>query len=183
VLLGLSIFASAWSKGISSGLIHTQGKSCAVIQLEPPKNVPTLQTFLGMMTYFASYIPFYTWIVHLLFALLKKDKAWKWTYLEQEAFKLTKQALVSSPVMTYPVFGKPYRLYTDACDYGISTVLQQVQGIQVADLKDTKNYDILKKVWENKQAVPKLVASLVKDRDDVIGGETWDWENTTVQVE
>jgi hypothetical protein len=35
----------------------------AILQLAPPKNVPTLQTSLGMMIYFSSYIPFYAWMV------------------------------------------------------------------------------------------------------------------------
>src|ERR1700732_5229513 len=52
------------------GLFPHKEKVDTILQLEPPKNVPTLQTFLGMMTYFSSYIPFYTWIVALLFCLL-----------------------------------------------------------------------------------------------------------------
>ena len=65
------------------GLSTHKEKVDAILQLEPPKNVSTLQTFLGMMTYFSSYIPFYAWIVAPLFSLLKKSITWKSTHLEQ----------------------------------------------------------------------------------------------------
>ena len=106
------------------GMSTHKQKVDAVVQLEPPKNIPTLQTFLGMMTYFSIYIPFYAWIAAPLFKLLKKDKPWEWTQLEQEAFDVCKQALVSAPVMAYPIHGKPYHIYSDACDYGVAAILQ-----------------------------------------------------------
>src|SRR5436190_23626468 len=102
---------------------HRQ-KVDASVQLEPPKNIPTLQTFLGMMTYFSNYISFYTWIATPLFKLFKKDKPWEWTQLEQEAFDVCKQVLVSAPVMAHPNHRKPYHIYSDACDYGVTAILQ-----------------------------------------------------------
>ena len=39
------------------GLSTHKEKVDAILKLEEPKNMPTLQTFLGMMTYFSSYIP------------------------------------------------------------------------------------------------------------------------------
>src|ERR1043165_4372906 len=101
--------------GIST---HKQ-KVDAIVQLEPPKNIPTLQTFLGMMNYFSNYIPFYAWIAALLFKLLKKDKPWEWTQLEQEAFEVCKQVLTSAPV-AYPIPGKPYCISSDTSNYGIA---------------------------------------------------------------
>ena len=67
-----------------------------------------------MMVYFSAYIPFYAWIVAPLFALLKKETAWKWSETEQEAFDLAKEALVNSPVRAYAIPGHGYRLYSDA---------------------------------------------------------------------
>ena len=62
-----------------------------------PKYVHDLQTFLGMMVYFSSYIPFYAWIVAPLFELLKKGSTWHWGSSQQEAFQLAKTALISTP--------------------------------------------------------------------------------------
>ncbi|KAB5587674.1 Retrovirus-related Pol polyprotein [Ceratobasidium theobromae] len=139
-----------------------------------------------MMTYFASYIPFYAWIVAPLFSLLRKNKEWSWTETEQNAFELAKEALTSAPVMAYPIVGKPYRLYTDACDYGLGAVLQQVQPIKIKDLKGTKVHNLLKKAYEEGKPVPRLAIPASKQRDDVIGGDIWhkdNWEETSVQIE
>src|SRR3954464_9167652 len=138
---------------------HEQ-KVNTIVQLEPPKNIPTLQTFLGMMTYFSNYIPFYAWIAALLFKLLKKDKPWEWTQLEQEAFDVCKQALVSAPVMAYPIHGKLYRIYSDACDYGVAVSPQVVQPIKIADLKETKLYEKLQRAYDVKEPVPNLVTPI-----------------------
>ncbi|KZT20047.1 hypothetical protein NEOLEDRAFT_1033860, partial [Neolentinus lepideus HHB14362 ss-1] len=34
----------------------------AIVNLDAPRNVKELQTFLGMMVYFSSYILFYAWL-------------------------------------------------------------------------------------------------------------------------
>ena len=156
------------------GLSTHKEKVDAILQLEPPKSVPTLQTFLGMMTYFSSYIPYYAWIVAPLFSLLKKGSSWKWSELEQHAFELAKTALSSAPVMAYPMTDMPYRLYSDACDYGIAAILQQVQPIQVKDLEGTKLYERLSKAFQSKSPVPQLVTSGTKRKDNMTGGDIED---------
>jgi hypothetical protein len=167
------------------GLSTHKEKVDTILKLEAPKNTPTLQTFLGMMTYFASYIPYYNWIVAPLYKLLRKDTPLNWTKLEQEAFELLKQALSYAPVMAYPIIGKPYRLHTDACDYGISAILQQVQPIQINDLRGTRVYKTLEKAYKEGKPVPKLITTAYKQRDDMPGGDTWDknFEKTTVHIE
>jgi hypothetical protein len=78
------------------GISTHQEKVDAIVALKEPKNTNELHTFLGMMVYFSSYIPFYAWIVDPLFALLRKKAKWEWTELQQEAFELSKGLLQSS---------------------------------------------------------------------------------------
>ena len=61
----------------------------------------------------------------------------------------------------------PYRVYTDACDYGLEGILQQVQLIAIRDLRGTKVFDWLKKAFDKKEPIPQLVTALSKDKDDV----------------
>ncbi|QRW06065.1 Retrovirus-related Pol polyprotein from transposon [Ceratobasidium sp. AG-Ba] len=170
------------------GLSTHMEKVVAILQLEPPKNVPTLRTFLGMMTYFSSYIPFYAWIVAVLFALLKKDATWKWTDTEQRAFELAKKALSSAPVMAYPIYGKPYRLYTDACDFGLAAILQQVQPVKLRDMKGTKVYKKCMEAYKAGKPVPELITPIPKFKDSMSGGayvDSWAeiFDDTVVHVE
>ena len=139
------------------GMSTDKEKVKAIIDLDEPRNVHELHTFLGMMVYFSAYIPFYAWIVNPLFKLLKKETTWNWTDLEQEAFELSKLALTQAPVRAYAIPGLGYRLYTDACDSSLAAILQQIQPIRVRDLKGTKSYDKLRKAFDNGERVPKLV--------------------------
>ncbi|CEL57226.1 Transposon Ty3-I Gag-Pol polyprotein OS=Saccharomyces cerevisiae (strain ATCC 204508 / S288c) GN=TY3B-I PE=3 SV=2 [Rhizoctonia solani AG-1 IB] len=174
------------------GMSTHKEKVEAIQDLDPPKNTKGLQTFLGMMTYFSSYIPFYAWITAPLFKLLRKDTTWNWTELEQKAFELAKEALASAPVLAFPITDKPFRLYTDACDFGLAAILQQVQQIKVKDLKGTRLYAQLETAHTQGNPVPSLVKLVSKEEVEMTGGnngvkvQDWDqdnWENTLVYVE
>ncbi len=167
------------------GLSTHKDKVDAIIQLAPPKNVSELYTFLGMMVYFSAYIPFYAWIAAPLFALLKKGREWEWGDMQQEAFELCKQVLVQAPVRAHAMPDRPYRVYSDACDYGLAAILQQVQPIQIRDLRGTRLYERLQKAWRNGEPVPRLVSQAAKDFDDVPNTGTWaeSFEDTEVFIE
>jgi hypothetical protein len=167
------------------GISTHKEKVDAIVTLKPPKTVPELQTFLGMMNYFSAYIPFYAWIVSPLFKLLKKGVKWDWTESHQEAFELSKQVLQSSPVLAYAQTGKGYRLYTDACDYGIAAVLQQVQAIKIGDLRGTKAYERLRRAYDNKAPVPTLVTAINSKCETPLPKCEWadSFENTVVFIE
>ena len=115
----------------------------AILQLDNPRSIHDLQVFLGMMVYFSSYIPFYAWIAHPLFQLLKRENKWIWGKEEQTAYDLCKQVLTEAPVRAHAIPGLPYRIYLDACDFAVAAILQQVQPIKVGDLKGTKVYERL----------------------------------------
>ena len=59
--------------------------------------------------------------------LTKTDKPFKWTDWQDKAFADLKQLLCSPPILAYPRLEEAYILDTHASDYGIGTVLSQVQ--------------------------------------------------------
>lgn len=144
-----------------------------------------LQVFLGMMVYFSSYIPFYAWIVHPLFQLLKQGNKWKWGEEEQNAYDLCKQVLTQAPVQVHAIPGLPYRIYSDACDFALAAILQQIQPIKIKDLQGTKTHELLERAFKAKEPILDLAIHLVKEGSDVpIAGE-WDedFESTTIYIE
>jgi hypothetical protein len=168
------------------GLATHQEKIKAISQLAEPRNVHELLTFLGMMTYFSAYIPFYAWIVAPLFKLLRKNTPWSWGNIEREAFELSKEVLISAPIRAYAIPGRGYRLYSDACDYGLAAILQQVQPITIKDLKGTRAYERLRKAYDNGDPIPNLVIEIAKDGTDLQGQDKeWaeNFEDTTVCIE
>ena len=110
-----------------------------ILLLDEPKDHHDFQVFLGMMVYFSAYIPFYAWIGGLLFNIFKGSMKLEWTKVHSKVFELCKQVLVNAPVHGYAKPGSPSRLYSDACDFALATILKQVQRIQLKDLKGTKD--------------------------------------------
>lgn len=166
------------------GMSTHKSKIDAILELQEPRNIKELRTFLGMMVYFSAYIPYYAWIVAPLFKLLRKGSIWKWESLEQESFDLSKKVLTNAPVRAYAMPGRGYRLYSDACDYGLGAILQQVQPTIIRDLRGTKLYEKLKEAHLAKKPIPNLVVSIGKDEKEKT---PCDWaenfEDTMVEVE
>ncbi|TFY52449.1 hypothetical protein EVJ58_g10011 [Rhodofomes roseus] len=167
------------------GFSTHQEKVRAVTELARPQRVSDLQTFLGMTVYFSSYIPYYSFIASPLFELLRKDKKWEWSADCENAWQRAKESLQSAPVLAHASPGQPYRLYTDASDIALGACLQQVQPIQVRDLRGTRAYDRLAKAHRDGVSPPSLVTKLSKKIDDTPEPEPWSstLDDTTVYVE
>lgn len=75
------------------GLSTHEEKVKAILELERPRKLSQLQTFLGMVVYFSAFIPYYASICTPLFSLLKKGTPWTWGAEEEHTFKSAKEAL------------------------------------------------------------------------------------------
>ena len=81
------------------GLSTHEEKVRAITELDRPRKLSQLQTFLGMVVYFSAFIPFYASICTPLFQLLRKGCRWRWGAEEEYAFFAAKEALRTSPVL------------------------------------------------------------------------------------
>jgi hypothetical protein len=167
--------------GLSTHLEKVQ----AIIDLERPRKVSQLQTFLGMAVYFSSFIPYYASICAPLFRLLRKGTKWTWGPDEEFAFQSIKKSLQQAPVLGHPIQGAPYRLYTDASDEALGCALQQIQPILIKDLHNTKVYDRLRKAYDAGLPPPKLTTSLSSKTPDDKMDTSWgaSLDETTTYVE
>ena len=80
---------------------------------------------------------------------------------------------------------RPYRIYSDACDYGLAAILQQVQPIQIKDLRGTKAYERLRKAYDKKEPVPSLVTAIPGENAELPKEVHWakNFEDTMVYIE
>ncbi|UYV83047.1 hypothetical protein LAZ67_22001955 [Cordylochernes scorpioides] len=103
----------------------------AIMKLNRPYNIKSLQRFLGTINIYNKFIPHYAQIRAPLNDLLIKNAHWLWSDKQEKAFQTLKNALVSQPVLHIYDPSKPYHLFTDASNLGISGVLKQPdeQGI------------------------------------------------------
>ena len=106
--------------------IKPQVKKVEVIKnMLPPTTVKQVRSFLGMTGFYRRCIPNFAETSEPLVDLARKNTRFKWGQDHQIAFEKLKQALITYPILAYPNTRKPYKLYTDACDYPVGEILVQ----------------------------------------------------------
>jgi hypothetical protein len=61
----------------------------------------------------------------LLTNLLKKERSFEWKVEQQKAFDLLKGKLLSTLVLPFLDFSKPFKMHTNACKFAIGVILMQ----------------------------------------------------------
>jgi len=90
-----------------------------------PKNLRSLRRFIGMVGFYAKFIPEFSKKAAPLHKLKGKGVQFKWEEEHQVAFDVLKKALCEAPVLQVPDFEKEFVLVTDASDIAVSAVLNQ----------------------------------------------------------
>ena len=107
------------------GIRSDPEKVSAIQDMAPPEDARAVRAFLGVTGYYRQCIPDYARIAHPLVKLTKKYAPFRWGDAEHQAWERLRDVLVSDNVMAYPQLDKPYKLYTDACDYAVGAILCQ----------------------------------------------------------
>ena len=107
----------------SLGLQPTDGKIAALKDAPIPRNVSQLRSFLGILNYYAKFLPNLSTLHAPLHRLLRKQSAWTWGPEQQAAFDHIKGLLTSDSVLAHYDPAKPLILACDASPYGVGAVL------------------------------------------------------------
>jgi len=107
-------------------------KVVAISKYPAPHNPKAILRFLGMVGFFREYIPEFGKTARPLYNLTRKNIKWKWTEIEQGAFEILRDALISNEVLALPVWDKPFHIQCDASYDGIGACLMQegVKGLR-----------------------------------------------------
>ena len=92
----------------------------------PHKGIKSIQSFLGLINYYACFIPNLATLAFPLRRLTREGTPWEWGATEQQAFEALKTTITSSPVLRLPTPQKDFILYTDASNYGLGAALHQL---------------------------------------------------------
>ena len=109
------------------GIAVDPTKMSQVEKWPEPKCAWEVQQFLGLASYYRRFIKDFAKIAKPLHRLTEKVSTFDWTKECADAFVGLRQRLVSSPVLVFPDYRKPFILDTDASDVGIGAVLSQIQ--------------------------------------------------------
>jgi transposase InsO family protein len=122
------------------GITTSRTKVEKIKQWPVPKNADEVRSFLGLCAYYRRHINGYAGIVAPLETLCQetwtkrhnvaKKKTFVWDSQHKEAFDKLKQALMSAPILAFPINNGEYILDTDASHDTIGAVLSQRQDGQ-----------------------------------------------------
>lgn len=96
-----------------------------ILEFPTPKNAKQVSRLVGMMAYYARFIPHFSQLSAPLNYLKRKNVKFKWGPEEEAAFQKLKTALTSYPVLRLPDFSKKFVLQTDGCGSGLGAQLVQ----------------------------------------------------------
>ena len=91
-----------------------------------PANVTQLKAFLGLVSYYAKFLPDLSTKLAPLYKLLRQDKQWEWSYQQEQSFQEVKQLLSSPNVLVHFDDQKPIVVACDASPFGIGAVLSHI---------------------------------------------------------
>jgi hypothetical protein len=103
-------------------------KIAAFMTFVRPKTGTQVESLLGFANYLRDYIPLFSNITAPLDKLRKTKTITDeiWTEEQQSAFETLKAALSNAPVLHQPIPGIPFRVGTDASQFGVGAVLYQI---------------------------------------------------------
>lgn len=81
------------------------------------------QVILGLLTYYAKFLPNHPAVLKPLYQLLKQREHWRWTQKQERAFKRSKELLLSSQILVHFDPSLEIHLACDASAYSIGAVL------------------------------------------------------------
>ena len=105
------------------GLRPIQDKIETVVQAPRPTNVSELKSFLGMVNYYAKFLPNVSTTLEPLHMLLRTENPWIWETEQEESFMQMKKLLLSPNVLVHFDPTKEIVLACDASPYGVGAVL------------------------------------------------------------
>ena len=95
----------------------------AIVDCPTPQFVQELHSYVGMLNFYAKFLPHGSTVFKSLYALLGKNVQWSWTPECDQAFKISKQMLLESKALAVYDPSKTLIVVADASPVGIGAVL------------------------------------------------------------
>ena len=139
----------------AEGLQQSPKKVKAITAMPKPQDVTQLRAFLGMVQYYAKFLPDLATHLAPLHRLLQKDVKWSWGAEEEASFLVVKEMLLQDRVLMHYDPDLPLVLATDSSSYGLGAVLSHrtPKGVErpiayaSRSLSETEKKEALSVVW------------------------------------
>jgi hypothetical protein len=124
-----------------NGISVDPAKVEAVLKWKQPENITEIRSFLGLAGYYRRFIQNFSRIAYPLTQLTKKGIPFKWDQACEASFQLLKDKLTSAPVLTLPIEGEEFEVYTDASGTGLGCVLMQQRKVIAYASRQLKTHE------------------------------------------
>lgn len=107
----------------ANGVSQTDSKIEAIKMAKIPKNVTEIQSFMGLVNFYAKFSKDLATLAYPLHNLTKKGVPWKWDKACNDAFNMIKNEICSEKILVHYNPKLPILLSSDASPVGIGAVL------------------------------------------------------------
>ena len=114
----------------AEGLCPAVSKVKAIKEAPKPSSLSKLKSFLGLVNYYAKFLPDSATILVPLYKLLRNSEPWRWDKEQQVAFEKIKEMLIAPNLLVHFDENKPLMLSCDASPYGVGAVLSHLMDSQ-----------------------------------------------------
>ncbi|KAJ4957631.1 hypothetical protein NE237_024742 [Protea cynaroides] len=125
----------------AEGIKVDPSKIEAIVKWEAPKSVAEIRSFMGLAGYCRRFVEDYSRIAVPLTSLTKNGGKFVWMDKCEKSFQTLKTRLISALILTIPVPGQPFTLYTDASGLGLGCVLMQGEQVIAYALRQLKTHE------------------------------------------
>lgn len=115
------------------GIRPLQSNIDAIKAAPAPTDISTLRSFLGMVGYYAKFVPDYAVLVEPLRELLRKNSTFTWNPARQACFEQLKSTLSTRCLQLFDPVGDII-VTTDASSIGLGAVLQQTRNDELVTI-------------------------------------------------
>lgn len=109
-----------------NGIRPDPEKLRAIKDMPSPTEISELRSFLGMVNFYAKFVPKLSGILHPLHELLHRGSRWQWGARHQQAFERVKHMLMGRRVLAHYDPACELVLTCDASALGVGGVLSQI---------------------------------------------------------
>jgi len=103
--------------------------------------VTKIRSFFGLAGYYQRFVPGFSLIAAPLTRLTRKGVKFEWDDICEARFQELKRLLTSAPVLTLPVNGVEFIVYSDASRHGLGCVLMQGQNVIAYASRQLKKHE------------------------------------------
>ncbi|WRX26217.1 Reverse transcriptase domain - like 10 [Theobroma cacao] len=124
-----------------AGIYVDPKKIEAILQWEQLRTVIEIRSFLGLAGYYRRFVQGFSLMAAPLTHLTRKGVKYEWDDVCENPFQELKNRLTSAPVLTLPINGKEFVVYSDASKLGLGWVLMQDEKVIAYASRQLKKHE------------------------------------------